>query len=110
MKNDLPPYFKEYFEEKFTGLDMTIKKAFDTYDKEIADLNSSVTFLNQKYWIAIGALAIISIVGGTFAFMFKELNKNQIIDAVGTQIEPVKRDVDTIKKTLSDYDIKVINN
>jgi len=104
---DLPPYFKEYFEEKFDNLNANIKDLSANYDNKIGVLEKDVRFLNQKYWIALGALTIISIVGGTFAFMFKELNKRQIIDAIGEQITPVKKDVDLIQKTLSDYDIKV---
>ena len=37
---------------------------------------------SQKIWMALGALAVISIVGGSFATYFKELNKNQINESL----------------------------
>lgn len=96
----LPPYFKEYMDGKFSdidkqlgGINNRLDSALQTQDNVIQDLRDDVKWLNQKVWMALGALAIISLVGGIFAFYFKELNKAQIYSA--------------LQSTLSDYDIKV---
>lgn len=72
----LPPYFKEYMEQKFNELHQKIDTVFDKHDTEIEEIRKDVSWLKQKIWMALGALAVISVVGGVFATYFKELNKN----------------------------------
>lgn len=78
----LPPYFKEYMEQKFNELHQKIDTVFDQHDTEIEEIRKDVSWLKQKIWMALGALAVISVVGGVFATYFKELNKNQLQEAI----------------------------
>lgn len=97
---DLPPYFKEYMEQKFNfstelieqrfiELHNTINSTFTSHDNEILDIKKEihetkedVKWLNQKVWMAMGALGVISMVGGIFVYYFKTLNKAQIEEVI----------------------------
>lgn len=121
--DNIPPYFKEYLEQKFNELHKKIDSVFKEHDAEIIeiktdviDVKKDVKWLNQKVWMAIGALTIISVVGGIFVGYFKQLNKAQVTEAVKESIDPTKqqvvnigKQVDTIVDTLRDYDIRVTN-
>jgi len=85
----LPPYFKEYMEQKFNELHQKIDTVFNQHDTELSDIREKLNAVeketrwnSQKIWMALGALAVISIVGGFFATYFKELNKNQINESL----------------------------
>lgn len=98
--DNIPPYFKEYMEQKFRAVDEQfgdiknkLDNALNNHDKEIDELRKDVQWLNQKVWMALGALVIISLVGGVFAAYFKELNKNQIHEA--------------LQSALSEYNVEV---
>lgn len=87
-------------EQKFTELHAKIDSfSKDHHDEiervkeDVKGVKDDVRWLNQKVWMAIGALSIISLVGGIFAFYFKQLNKAQIYSA--------------LQATLSQYNIKV---
>ena len=97
----LPPYFKEYMEQKFKAVDEqfvdikgTLNTALNNHDSEISDLKEEVRWLNQKVWMAIGALTVISLVGGIFAAYFKQLNKAQISEVVSDALQNYKGVVD----------------
>ncbi len=118
---DLPPYFKEYMEQKFNELHSKIDSVFETHDNEIVEIKNEIhetkidiKWLNQKVWMAIGALGVISIVGTVFASYFKVMNKQQIQEA----IEPLKSQTQqakttaentnlTLQKIINDYNIRV---
>lgn len=97
----LPPYFKEYMEQKFKAVDeqfidikTTLNNSLNNHDSEISDLKNEVKWLNQKVWMAIGALTVISLVGGIFAAYFKQLNKAQISEVVSDALQNYKGVVD----------------
>jgi hypothetical protein len=69
-------------EQKFNELHQKIDTVFDQHDTEIEEIRKDVSWLKQKIWMALGALAVISVVGGVFATYFKELNKNQINESL----------------------------
>ena len=94
MQENLPPFFKEYMEQKFTELHAKIdsfsKDHHDEIERVKDDVNGvkqDIKWLNQKVWMAMGALTIISIVGGIFAAYFKQLNKAQISEVVSEEFK-----------------------
>lgn len=124
---DLPPYFKEYMEQKFNfstelieqrfiELHNTINSTFTSHDNEILDIKKEihetkedVKWLNQKVWMAMGALGVISMVGGIFVYYFKTLNKAQIEEA----IRPLQAQTQEAQNTAKNTDLtlqKIINN
>jgi len=97
---------KDYMNEKFGE----VHEKLDKLDQE--------TNSNSRYiWIAIGALGIISTVAVVFANYFRLLNAEQIrqangpisskIETIGNQVTVQGIDIQTIKDTLSSYDIKI---
>lgn len=129
---DLPPFFKEYMEQKFnfstelmeqrfTELHNKIDSKFSTHDedilgikKEIHETKEDVKWLNQKVWMAMGALGVISITGGIFVYYFKTLNKAQIEEALRplhaqTQEAQMssKSTENTLQKIITKYDLEV---
>lgn len=118
---DLPPFFKEYMEQKFNELHSKIDSVFETHDNEIVEIKNEIheikkdtRWLSQKVWMAIGALGVISIVGTVFASYFKVMNKQQIQEA----IEPLKFQTQqakttaentnlTLQKIINEYNIRV---
>jgi len=118
---DLPPFFKEYMEQKFNELHSKIDSVFETHNNEIVEIKNEIheikkdtRWLSQKVWMAIGALGIISIAGTVFASYFKVMNKQQIQEA----IEPLKFQTQqakttaentnlTLQKIINDYNIRV---
>lgn len=124
---DLPPFFKEYMEQKFNfstelieqrfiELHNTINSTFTSHDNEILDIKKEihetkedVKWLNQKVWMAMGALGVISMVGGIFVYYFKTLNKAQIEEA----IRPLQAQTQEAQNTAKNTDLtlqKIINN
>lgn len=110
---DLPHYFEEYMEQKFKSVDeqfcdikSKLDTALDNHDQEINELRNEVKWLNQKVWMAIGALIIISAVGGVFVAYFKQLNEVSINKAVKQAL----LDNDKIKALLDNYDQIIIKN
>lgn len=100
---DLPPFFKEYMEQKFSEL-----------HTEIHETKEDVKWLNQKVWMAMGALGVISMVGGIFVYYFKTLNKAQIEEAIRPlQAQTQKAQMssestdETLKKIITKYDLEV---
>lgn len=96
--------YKKYLEEKFKGmneqfdaLNAKIDDALDRNDKKVEELDTEVKWLNQKVWMAIGALAIIAAVGGILAAYFKVLNKVQVQEAAQA----------AVKQALGEYNIKI---
>lgn len=118
---DLPPYFKEYMEQKFSELHIKIDSVFETHNNEILDIKKEihetkedVKWLNQKVWMAMGALGVMSMVGGIFVYYFKTLNKAQIeevIHPLQAQTQEAKTTAEntdlTLQKIITNYNIKV---
>lgn len=99
---DLPPFFKEYMEQKFSELHTKIDSVFETHDNQIIGIKNEIhstkediKWLNQKVWMAMGALGVISIAGGIFASYFRTLNKQQIEEA----IEPLEQKSESAQNT-----------
>lgn len=118
---DLPPFFKEYMEQKFNELHTKIDSVFETHDedilgikKEIHETKEDVKWLNQKVWMAMGALGVMSMVGGIFVYYFKTLNKAQIeevihpLQAQTQEAQNTARNTDlTLQKIINNYNIRV---
>ena len=118
---DLPPYFKDYMEQKFNELHTKIDSVFETHDHEIIDIRNEIhetkndiKWLNQKVWMAIGALGVISITGGVLALYFKVMNKQQIQEAVQPLQEQTRKAQETAQNTdnklqgiINNYNIQV---
>ena len=118
---DLPPFFKEYMEQKFNELHTKIDSVFETHNNEILDIKKEihetkedVKWLNQKVWMAMGALGVISMVGGIFVYYFKTLNKAQIEETIRplqaqTQEAQMssKSTENTLQKIITKYDLEV---
>jgi hypothetical protein len=109
---DLPPFFKEYMEQKFSELHTKIDSVFQTHDNEIIgikneihDTKQDIKWLNQKVWMAMGALCVISIAGGIFASYFKTLNKQQIEEA----IKPLEQKSESAQNT-AEFTNKTLQN
>lgn len=103
---ELPPYFKEYMEQKFSELharfDSTIsmhKDKFEEIEKDVSEIKKDTRWLNQKVWMAIGALGVISIAGGVLASSFKLINKQQIQEAIQPLQEQTKKAQETAQNT-----------
>lgn len=110
--------FRQLIEEKFAGLHAKLddynhdsnrrfaqaekynKEKFDNIHDHLEKTNKEIKWLNSKVWMAIGGLAVISIVGGVLAFAFRSINDAQLEQ----KIEPVREDVNDIKNTLGKYE------
>ncbi len=106
---DIPPYFKEYMEQKFNDLHSKIDNALKSHDSDfmaqsqrIDKLDAEVRWANQKIWIAIGALSVMGLAGTFFASYFKQLNQVQLEET----ITPLKNEIQATKEALIRYEIK----
>jgi len=113
---DLPPYFKEYMEQKFNELHVRLDSSslmhqdkFGEIERDILEIKKDTRWLSQKVWMAIGALGVISIIGGVLASYFKVMNKQQIQEAV----QPLQEQTRKAQETAQNTDNKlqgIINN
>ena len=118
---ELPDYFERYMEQKFSELHTKIDSVFKTHDSEIIEIKNDIhstkediKWLNQKVWMAIGALSVVSVVGGIFASYFKTINRQQIEEAIKPleqKSENAQSTAELTNKTLQNiiknYNIKV---
>lgn len=129
---DLPPFFKDYMEQKFNfstelmeqrfaELHNKIDSKFLTHENDIISIKNEIhstkediKWINQKVWMAMGALCVISIAGGIFAGYFKTLNKQQIEEAIKPleqKSESAQNTAELTNKTLQNiiksYNIRV---
>jgi hypothetical protein len=92
MDKQLPPYFKEYLEQKFTALHDAIRDNKKAHDEDIVDMAKTLdeVRLEQKWASgmikgAVGGLAVISVAGVVLSLYFKTLNRQQIEEAIQAQ-------------------------
>lgn len=98
----LPPYFKEYMEEKFKSIDEQLNQVTCKLD----DLKTDTKWLNQKVWMALGAIVVLSAGAGIFIAFFKQVNQENIHTAVKQALSDDTR----LQDLLSNYDQIIINH
>jgi len=103
---DIPPYFKEYMEQKFSELHLKFdesmsmhKDKFDEIEMDIAEIRKDTRWLSQRVWMAIGALAVMSIAGGILASYFRVMNMQQIQEAIQPLQEQARKAQETAQST-----------
>jgi len=111
MGNDLPKYFKEYMEQKFSEIhtrfddsEEQTKEKLLSVSKDVDLLKENSDWVNKKIWMAVGGIAIIAAFGTYFAVSFKKLNELQL----NAQLEPIKTDIRTVMSAMEDYDIVIL--
>ena len=105
--NQRATYFHPEDKNKLIKIDYKKSKKFNQTKEDIK-------WINQKVWMAMGALCVISISGGIFAGYFKTLNKQQIEEAIKPleqKSESAQNTAELTNKTLQNiiksYNIRV---
>lgn len=106
MDKQLPPYFKEYLEQKFTELHTAIQTNKKDTDIEISELKNEQKWTSGMIKIAIGGLSVISIAGVVFLSFFKTLNKQQIQEAIKENKNDIANEVVVIIENKYNLEVK----
>lgn len=105
MEKELPKYFTEYLEEKFSSLGNLISDNSKITQDRLNELEKTQKMHSYYIWFAMGGIVLIFSTGFLFSSLFKAYDQQQIEEILTSKNSEIAQSVvDTLTQR---YSIKI---